>query len=208
VSTGSPAFYVVRPLTASARQRMTGSGQEHSLFSSSWTATEDLLLRELRQLGGRDTVLMIDVTEDDLRIDGRMRANARPATPFTALAFTARKKGDLLFCCGRFRTWQDNVRAVALGLEALRKIDRYGITQSAEQYVGFRALPEGDPSDPGDPILRAWKVIADACGTSIDAARADRKTAFRLARKATHPDQGGSPAAFRAVQAAGEILGL
>jgi hypothetical protein len=35
-------------------------------------------------------------------------------------------------------TWQDNLRAVALGLEALRRVERYGIAQRGEQYAGWR----------------------------------------------------------------------
>lgn len=41
--------------------------------------------------------------------------------------------------------WQINLRAIALGLEALRKLDRYGITSRGEQYTGWRAI-EATPS--------------------------------------------------------------
>jgi hypothetical protein len=36
-----------------------------------------------------------------------------------------------------------NSRSIGLELEALRAIDRYGITKQGEQYVGFKALPSG-----------------------------------------------------------------
>jgi len=35
--------------------------------------------------------------------------------------------------------WRHNVRSIALGLEALRAVDRYGISRRGEQYAGFRA---------------------------------------------------------------------
>lgn len=35
--------------------------------------------------------------------------------------------------------WQHNVRSIALGLEALRAVDRYGISKRGQQYAGFRA---------------------------------------------------------------------
>lgn len=38
-------------------------------------------------------------------------------------------------CC----YWQHNVRSIALGLGALRAVDRYGISRRGEQYSGFRA---------------------------------------------------------------------
>ena len=39
-------------------------------------------------------------------------------------------------CC---MFWQHNLRSIALGLEALRAVDRYGISRRGEQYAGFRA---------------------------------------------------------------------
>lgn len=42
--------------------------------------------------------------------------------------------------------WQHNIRSIALGLEALRAVDRYGISRRGEQYAGFRAaLTPGEP---------------------------------------------------------------
>ena len=55
------------------------------------------------------------------------------------------KGGPLLFVCGRFTTWQDNLRAIAKTMEALRAVKRWGATQSDEQYTGFRALPAATP---------------------------------------------------------------
>jgi hypothetical protein len=67
-------------------------------------------------------VLQIDVEERDLRLDGELRAHARPASPAVAISVDRRDKPSLLFVCGKFPNWQDNVRAIALGLEALRKV--------------------------------------------------------------------------------------
>lgn len=39
-------------------------------------------------------------------------------------------------CC---EFWQHNVRSIALGLQALRAVDRYGISRRGEQYAGFKA---------------------------------------------------------------------
>lgn len=33
--------------------------------------------------------------------------------------------------------WKHNVRSIALGLESLRAVDRYGITKRGQQYAGF-----------------------------------------------------------------------
>jgi hypothetical protein len=47
-----------------------------------------------------------------------------------------------------------NARAIALGLEALRKVDRYRITKRGEQYTGWSALPPATP-------MGAAKMTAD-----------------------------------------------
>jgi hypothetical protein len=47
-----------------------------------------------------------------------------------------------------------NARAIALGLEALRKVDRYRITKRGERYTGWSALPPATP-------MGAAKMTAD-----------------------------------------------
>jgi hypothetical protein len=193
--------YRVRPLTAEAHARMSGRGAEISPFSAGWSSTLGLLEREVRALRGDDVVLMIDCAEGDLRIDGQLRANARPASPKVALAFTSRSKGPLMFACGRFRTWQDNVRAIALGLEALRKVERYGIVASDEQYLGFKAIGAA-------PAWPAWAMtLAAYSGLSYDDAMADPKRAYKLATRLTHPDAGGTGDQFREVREAFDASG-
>ena len=200
--------YALRPLTPQARARIAGRGTEMAPFRSTWSSTEDLLERELRMLRATTIVLLIDVTETDIRLDGKLRANARPLSPAVAVQFDTARKGSLLIGCGRYRHWQDNVRAIALGLEALRKVERYGIVRSAEQYEGWRALPEGSRVTVLTDIDRAWGLIAGVAGVSVDAARNDPRTAYRTALKRAHPDNGGTAARFRAVQESALLLGI
>jgi hypothetical protein len=132
--------YSVRPIDTwpgprSHRHRM-------SQFSASYSATERLLAAELGHLAARNVVLMIDVSESDIRLDGLLRASARPDYPGVIVAFDSRY-GPLKYMSDTFTRWQDNVRAIALGLEALRKVDRYGITKRGEQYTGWRQLTAG-----------------------------------------------------------------
>jgi hypothetical protein len=87
---------------------------------------------------------------DQWRLDGRPRANATPEHPGVIVSLDS-KFGHLSYPCDTFTTWQDNLRAVALALEALRKVDRYGVTKRGEQYRGFLAIeataaPAGFPS--------------------------------------------------------------
>src|SRR5690606_24676973 len=64
---------------------------------------------------------------------------AKAAHPGVILSFDS-KVGHLSYPCDTFTSWQDNLRAVALALEALRKLDRYGVTKRGEQYRGFLAI--------------------------------------------------------------------
>jgi hypothetical protein len=50
---------------------------------------------------------------------------------------------QLQFAIDKFPSWQDNVRAIALGLHDLRRIERYGIVESDEHLTGFKQLTAG-----------------------------------------------------------------
>src|SRR5947208_1880483 len=79
------------------------------------------------------------VTESDIRLDGRPRARAVASHPGVVLAFDSRH-GPLKYAVDTFDRWQDNLRAIALGLEHLRAVDRYGVTRRGEQYTGWRQI--------------------------------------------------------------------
>lgn len=188
-----PQGMTVRPLPMPGERR----DRDRSNFSAPWASTLELLDRELYNLGARNVVLQIDVTEGMLRIDGLPRANAVPATPAVALAFDS-DQGPLRYACDRFTDWRDNLRAIALGLEALRKIDRYGIGSGGEQYKGWKALPSAPSGETPRQVL------------ARHAQRDEPDIATRLlyteAVRRTHPDTGGSAEAFAEVQAARAAL--
>lgn len=135
------SWYTVRPIE---KWPWSHRSRQRSRFQASWPSTEALLRREIYQLGGNSVVLQLDVRERDIRIDGELRADARPNSPDVIISFHSSKLGlHLSYPCDAFWSWQDNVRAVALGLEHLRAVERYGITRRGEQYTGWAGLPEG-----------------------------------------------------------------
>src|ERR1700675_3855774 len=85
-------------------------------------------------LDAKKLVFQIDVRESEIRLDGLPSARARPNDPAVIVSFDS-KHGPLRYFCDQFTDWQDNIRAIALGLEALRKVERYGITHRGEQYA-------------------------------------------------------------------------
>jgi hypothetical protein len=158
-----------------------------SPFSASWSSTVALLAKELRAHGAVRAIMETDFRESDLRLDGLPRADRHARTPGVVLSFTARKvpgSPALRYEVSTFTRWQDNVRAIALGLEALRAVDRYGVTKRGEQYAGWKQLQAGGPSpDRGAAIIREHGDV-------------------RAALMATHPDHGGDANDFADVQAA------
>lgn len=179
-----------------------------------WSGTMDLLERELRFLGAKNILLQMQVEARDIRNDGWIKANARPSGPGVILTFDS-KYGPLSYPCDTFRDWQTNVRAVALALEALRKVDRYGVTRRGEQYTGFGQLPPAGGTSRTISAEAAALVVVCLSGYEDDADEdvpkvlADRESFqwhYREAAKNTHPDAGGSTEAFQNLQAAKAIL--
>lgn len=169
------------------------ASRQRSPFSARLSDTLELLARELRAVNARQVILQVALGEADIRLDGFPKANRTARHPGVILSFES-KHGPLKFAVDRFWGWEDNLRAIALGMEALRKVDRYGVTRRGEQYTGWKALPVS--TDPADSL------------TSAEEARAlvDGYGGLTEALKATHPDRGGDPGLFRRVMKAKELL--
>lgn len=199
-----------RPIDQWPRPETRSRGR--SPFGSTYSATRALLSRELRMLGARNVVLQIDVREQDLRLDGELRANARPQGPRVALAFDS-QHGPLRYYCDRWRDWQDNLRGIALGLEAQRKLERYGITSRGEQYTGWKALGSGREMGAGMTRDEAAELLVDLANdasgddmTVADVLADEGNYAYRTAAKRHHPDNGGDPALFARLTDARNVL--
>lgn len=163
-----------------------------------WSETLVLLDRELGFLNAEAIVLQVQVTERDIRLDGQLRADARPSDPAVRLLFDS-KHGPLTYQCDRFASWQDNARAIALGLEALRKVERYGITEHGEQYKGWLAIEAAPAESPVD-------VLARIAGESP---KLPERALLRRARAASHPDvNDGDRTLWDQVEKAARQLGL
>lgn len=129
-----------RPITIWPGKRT--QHRQRAKFTAKWSQTLELLDRELWHIGAQSIVLQMECDERDIRRDGVPRSDARPRGPGVILSFERGRSGHVSFPCDRYSDWQDNVRAIALSLEALRSVDRYGVTQSGEQYRGWAALPD------------------------------------------------------------------
>ena len=140
--------YEFRPLTWTDPQTPNRRGAH--LFRASWQDTLDLLAREIENLDGCEpVVIQVDAPEGMIRRDGMLHARARVGHPGVAVSFVSRfgplryatdAYDDSWYTSKGLAGWQANVRAIALALEALRAVDRYGVTRRGEQYAGWKAI--------------------------------------------------------------------
>lgn len=191
--------------------------RERSRFKASPGDTLNLLKRELRHLAAKNIIVQLDCDASQIRLDGYPRAGARVRSPGLILTFDSRH-GPLSYPCDRFTTWDDNLRAIALALEALRKVDRYGVTKRGEQYRGWGALPPAGGTGSTMTADAAARVVADiayrvgggdhayAAAARILEDRGYADAAYRKAAKACHPDAGGDVAEFQRLQVARAVL--
>lgn len=168
-------------------------------FKATYEDTLDKVFYELSRLDATRAIIQTFHEHGDIRKDGLPRSNARQPTLPGVVLTAVTPKGTLTWRADHCDLWWHNLRSIALGLEALRAVDRHGITVTGEQYAGFREIPATGmgPAD-ADP----WAVLADAGGISIDTARTDPQRAYRNAARLHHPDQGGDPEAWLAIDRA------
>jgi hypothetical protein len=163
-----------RPLTHWPAGRPVTAHRKHATFKASWAQTEAELRDELRLAGARDPVLQVDVAESAIRRDGFVSGQAVAYSPRVVLTFEKNfadvgepaRWHAVTFACDAFWAWTDNVRALALGMGDLRRVERYGLTRGGEQYRGFTAIPASTTATMGDST--AAEVIARR--TNFDAA--------------------------------------
>lgn len=217
--------YTTRPLSDRTWLR-AASQRRRSQFDATWTKTLQLLGREIDLLGGRDVVIEVDVREQDIRNDGMLRANAHAPSPAVVVAFDTKAHGPMLYHADRYDGWsnrpgwQENVRAVALTLEALRAVDRYGATETGQQYSGFKALPPGRAMpashmtrDEALGVLGVWgRARYDLPPIPAEHVNTDPGqllSLYRAARRAAHPDRnGGDRTLWDQVEQAAAVLGV
>jgi hypothetical protein len=208
--------YEVRPLglwTDPETPMHQGSG----VFRAGWQNTLDLLGYETDQLGAELVVIQVDVQEGALRRDGMLKASARVGHPGVAVSFES-KFGPLRYATDRYAPkwagdppgWQANVRAIALALENLRAVDRYGVSKRGEQYTGWSALPaaraQGSQWFTTEAEALKW-VTGSAAEMGIEP-DPDTGRLYKALAKRMHPDKGGDAELWDRLDAAARLLGL
>lgn len=200
--------YITEPWTTWPR-KATPWDQRRSPFQAGFQATLTQLDRELRHLRAEVAIIQVSANRLDVRQDGIIRETTTVNSSGVILTVNREGKPPLTLPCDACRRWQDNLRAIALTLEHLRGADRYGVTQSGEQYRGWEALPPPGAQAVLQDLPWALDLIARLSGVSQALLRTGpilREAAIKQARVNAHPDKGGKPTDAADVGQAAEIL--
>lgn len=165
---------------------------EASRFDATLGAAVKDVQHEVALLGGVDLIISSNLAT---RRDGLPYANsAQPDDRGVAVYFTLKKR-PMCFACDRWRKVEENMRAIAKTIDALRGIERWGSGQMVEQaFTGFLSLPA--PEQP-------WQVLGlpDSHCT-----RQQIEAAYRELAMKHHPDRGGDQYEMARINAARDAL--
>lgn len=196
-----------RPLTTARR---------YSPFKKTWGDILNDLFYEMGRLNYRTDSCVIMTAHPPYYVnkDGTLRSGApKPEHPGVVVKFEVWNKKQsryekMVFDCDRFVKFEANVQAIAGAMEALRKVERYGVTNAGrDQYAGFKALPPMGQMF-GSPEAAA-AFIATHSGLNRHDIEQDKTVlteAFRKAALKLHPDQGGDHADFAKLNEARKVL--
>jgi hypothetical protein len=161
-----------------------------SKFKTATDKARKKLLGEISLMGGTMPVISSNVP---LRADGHLRADREPVDAGVAVYFQRNGRG-MVFACDRYDYVRDNLHALALTIEAMRGIERWGASEMMERaFSGFLQLnAENDGTS-------WWKTLQ----LSPDATVEQIERAYREFAKLAHPDApGGSDTAMSALNLA------
>jgi hypothetical protein len=151
---------------------------------------------ELARLGATSELLSSNL---DVRLDGLPRSGqAEPDDRGVAVWFWLKKK-PLCLACDKWDRVADNVAAIAQHIDALRRIDRYGVGSIEQAFAGYVALPAS--------ATEWWVILGVPPHATLD--EVNRR--FKELARTNHPDVGGNVDEFQRIsearRAASQVLG-
>lgn len=164
-------------------------GRRSAPFRMTFDQSLALVRREVDHLGGDvdvPFVLRMVCEPRHVRKDGMLRNDAWIGHPGVILSVRTWDAQQLEFATDRYEAWRDNVHAIGLSLEALRGVDRWGVTHGA-QYSGFKALPAGTTGFGSAADAELW--MADALRRYDLPRNVSNSNAWRALAAHLHPDK-------------------
>lgn len=144
---------------------------------------------ELDRLGAAATILSTNV---ETRLDGLPRSGqSEPSDAGAAVYFKLKGQPRCLAC----DTWvkvAENIAAIAQHIDALRRIDRYGVGTMEQAFAGYAALPAQATASDWARVLKVRET----------ATREEILSAHRVLAMEHHPDKGGDATLMSLINAA------
>lgn len=161
-----------------------------SKFRQTFGWSRDKVIRQIRMLGGTQPVISTNIP---LKNDGFPYATYRTPDDKGVAVYFMYNKEQVTFACDKWDKIEDNLYAIALTIEAIRGMDRWGVSDMLKRaFTGFTALPPGK----GDGQAHKPEEWYDVLEVQPDAHPDVIRNAFREKAKTTHPDLGGSHEEF------------
>lgn len=178
--------------TNAGLRRWSNFGKSRKAMAFTVYSEVQNVLAELDRLGARNAVISSNLR---LRQDGIPASNqGRPNDPGIAVWFELRdEQGHWhVLACDCWLKPEENLRAIAKHIDALRGQERWGVGSLAQAFRGYQALPETAGGMPW------WTTL----GVHQDATQDEIRTAFRKKAHEAHPDKGGDRAKWDELQEA------
>ncbi len=149
------------------------------------TTARNRLTQQLELLGAHyDSVILS--TNVELTAYGEPRAGRRPPDdPGVAVYFKLHKK-DRVLACDRWLTVHENIAAIAAHIDAIRRVDRYGVGTLDQAFAGYDALPA-----PGASNRPPWRKVL-GIPEDVTVTREIVQANYRSKASQLHPDLGGT----------------
>lgn len=158
------------------RSRFTSHGRDITI-----SAAVSRLEEELDRLGAHSGMMSSNLK---LGVSGVPLSNqAEPRDRGVAIYF--RLKGhDRVLACDRYLSVAANIAAIAAHIDALRRIERYGVGTIEQAFAGYTALPP--PSDENRP---PWRKMFGFQPTEWVTEEALRKVYRHMAKQAINDEE-------------------
>lgn len=150
----------------------------------------DRLERELNLLKATDPLLSTNVR---LGLRGAPLSSQGEPSDTGAAVYCKIDGKPICFASDKWDRVADNIAAIAQHIDALRRIDRYGVGRMERAFAGYAALP---------PSTEEWYVVL---GLTPYATLDQVEEAFKKLAKDAHPDAGGSHEAMSRLTAARDL---
>lgn len=160
--------------------------QKKSKFTTTLGKARDFVNAELKRLNATDAVISTNVP---LKDNGDLRADwSRYKFDDTGVAvYFTRNDQQVVLCCDTYSKVWDNLHAIGRTIEALRQIDRDGVSDFLNRsFSGFKRLSEVTEA------LDCFQILGIHRGATLK----DVRDAYRALSKKFHPDVGGSSQKF------------